>query len=135
RHGPAAGHHPAAGERPRGSPCVVAQGAARLLAPSEGSSAMSVGTQEGKPVAMRVRHAVRWCWLGPWTVLTWLVAGGRWLFRSAWLVVKKALHVVRGCWLGPWTVLTWPVAGGPVLLPPAPVRGVLLPPGVAAPVA
>jgi len=77
---------------------------------------MSVETHEGKHGAMRVRHVVRWCWFGPWTVLTWLVAGGRWLLFSAWLLVKKAWHAVRWCWLGPWTVLTWLVAGGRRLL-------------------
>ena len=55
---------------------------------------MSVETHEGKHGAMRVRHVVRWCWFGPWTVLTWLVAGGRQLLLSARVWVLGILLVI-----------------------------------------
>jgi multidrug resistance efflux pump len=44
---------------------------------------MNGETREGKHAAMKVRNVVRWCWLVPWTMLKWLLAGGRRLLLSA----------------------------------------------------
>ena len=64
---------------------------------------MNVETHEGKHsgktprvkhVVQKAWHAVRWCWLGPWTVLTWLVAGGRRLLLSARVWVLFILLVI-----------------------------------------
>ena len=55
---------------------------------------MSGETREGKHGAMRVRHVVRWCWLVPWTMLKWLLAGGRRLLLSARVWVLCILLVI-----------------------------------------
>jgi len=47
-----------------------------------------------KHVVQKAWHVVRWGWLGPWTVLTWLVAGGRRLLLSARVWVLFILLVI-----------------------------------------
>jgi multidrug resistance efflux pump len=54
----------------------------------------SVKTPRVKPVVQKAWHVVRWGWLGPWTVLTWLVAGGRRLLLSARVWVLFILLVI-----------------------------------------
>ena len=53
-----------------------------------------VKTPRVKPVVQKAWHVVRWGWLGPWTVLTWLVAGGRRLLLSARVWVLFILLVI-----------------------------------------
>src|SRR5262249_56181369 len=55
---------------------------------------MSGETREGKNGAMKVRHVVRWSWLVPWSMLKWLLAGGRRLLLSARVWVLCILLVI-----------------------------------------
>jgi multidrug resistance efflux pump len=55
---------------------------------------MSGEKREGKNGAMKARHVLRRCLLAPWTVLKWLLAGGRRLLLSARVWVLCTLLVI-----------------------------------------